>query len=119
MSEQPDVARFTVSREQNPADEFRDLFSDAVEREKKQLDNDLVKATIKDRKSDRRLRRRYANRILYYLETYSIVVGAFVLFDGWDILGFTLDPKIIAALVGSTAIAAIGLVGFIAKGLFK
>jgi hypothetical protein len=33
--------------------------------------------------------------------------------------GFSLEQGVLAALVGSTAVAAIGLVGFIARGLFR
>lgn len=87
--------------------------------ETRRLQNKLARSRIKDQKSDRRLREKYADRILYYLETYSITVGSFVVLDGWDVFGFSLAPEIIATLVGSTAVAAIGLVGFVARGLFK
>jgi hypothetical protein len=42
-----------------------------------------------------------------------------ILLDGFKLLGFSLDHRVLATLVGSTAIAAIGLVGFIARGLFR
>jgi hypothetical protein len=61
----------------------------------------------------------YANRILRFLEAYASIVGVMVIADGFHILGFHLEKEVTATLVGSTAVAAIGLVGFIARGLFK
>lgn len=86
-----------------------------------QLDNDLKQARIDDVKSDRKLREAYATRILRFLYWYSIVVGIFVFLSGARLpyFDFVLPSEVLALLVGSTAVAAIGLVGFIARGLFK
>ena len=65
------------------------------------------------------MRKTYAGRILLYLEIYSLVVALFIITAGFNLLGFTLPVEILASLVGSTAVAAIGLVGFIARGLFR
>ena len=81
-----------------------------------QLDNH--KQAIKDRKADRKLRKRYADKIIYFLQVYSIVVGGFIFLAGFKLFSFGLPDQVLIALVSSTAIAAIGLVGFIAKGLF-
>ena len=96
--------------------------NDLMERhaaERAQLENKLARSRIKNVKADRKMRKTYAGRILRYLEIYSIVVGLMVVASGFKILGFTLPVEILASLVGSTALAAIGLVGFIARGLFK
>ena len=85
----------------------------------KKLENKLAKSKIKDRRAERRLRNTYANRILRYLEAYSAIVGLMVLFQAAAPDRFQLANEIIAVLVGSTAVAAIGLVGFVAKGLFR
>ncbi len=87
--------------------------------ERAQLENDLARSRIKNVKADRRMRRTYAGRILLYLEAYSVVVGLMVLAAGFKIGGFDLPVEILASLVGSTALVAIGLVGFIARGLFQ
>lgn len=83
------------------------------------LDNDLADSRIKSLEADRRMRETYAGRILRYLEAYSALVGAIVVGSGFRLSGFALPVEILATLVGSTAIAAIGLVGFIARGLFQ
>ena len=83
------------------------------------LDLKLARSRIKNVKADRRMRKTYAGRILLYLEVYSGVVGAMVIAAGFGVFGFALPVEILATLVGSTAVAAIGLVGFIARGLFR
>ena len=87
--------------------------------EEARLRNELAKAHIANVDADREMRKTYASRILKYLEIYSVSVGAMVLACGFSWTGFVLPTEIIATLVGSTAVAAIGLVGFIARGLFK
>lgn len=77
-----------------------------------------LKEEVENNKSDRALRKGYADKIIKYLQCYSIVVGGFVLLHGFG-LGFALPEIVLTTLVGSTAVAAIGLVGFVAKGLFK
>lgn len=96
----------------------RDLL-EAEEIKTAQLQNKLAKSRIKNVKADRKMRKTYAGRILLYLEIYSIIVGAMVLAAGFGLWGFSLPVEILASLVGSTAVAAIGLVGFIARGLFQ
>jgi hypothetical protein len=83
------------------------------------LRNRLARSQIKNVKADRRMRKTYAGRILLYLELYSVTVGLMVLASGFGWGGFALRVEILATLVGSTAVAAIGLVGFIARGLFR
>lgn len=84
-----------------------------------QLQNKLAHSRIKNVKADRKMRQTYAGRILRYLESYSATVGIMVIATGFEWTGFTLPTEIVATLVGSTAVAAIGLVGFIARGLFQ
>lgn len=83
------------------------------------LRNELAKAHIKNAKADRRMRVKYAGRILLYLEFYSGGVLLLLLLTGFGLWGFKLEESEVSALVGSTALAAIGLVGFIARGLFR
>lgn len=83
------------------------------------LRNQLARSQIKNVKADRAMRKTYAGRILLYLELYSVTVGLMVVAAGFRVRGFDLPVEILATLVGSTAVAAIGLVGFIARGLFR
>jgi hypothetical protein len=83
------------------------------------LKNKLARSKIKNVKADRKMRKEYASRILRYLEWYSGVVGFLLLWNGTGWFGFHLDDDVAKTLVGSTAVAAIGLVGFIARGLFR
>lgn len=84
------------------------------------LRNKLAQAYIDNLDADREMRQTYAGRILRYLEFYSCGVGVLLLCEGFgNYVGFELDKEVVATLVGSTAVAAIGLVGFIARGLFR
>lgn len=87
--------------------------------ERAQLENKLARSRIKNVKADRKMRKTYAGRILRYLEIYSGAVAVLIIASGFNLWGFDLPPEILATLVGSTALAAIGLVGFIARGLFQ
>jgi len=84
-----------------------------------QLQNKLARSQIKNVKADRKMRQTYAGRILRYLEFYSVSVATLIIASGFRLWGFELPVEILASLVGSTALAAIGLVGFIARGLFR
>jgi hypothetical protein len=96
--------------------------NDLLERaaaEKAQLANKLARARIKNVKADRAMRKAYAGRILIYLYIYSAIIGLMVVATGFKLWSFVLPVEVLATLVGSTAVAAIGLVGFVARGLFK
>jgi hypothetical protein len=95
------------------------LENDEFEKTAKKLQNKLLRSQLRDKKADRQLRDTYANRILKYLEYYSFTVWWLVMAQAWHIDGFDLPPEVVSILVGSTAVAAIGLVGFVAKGLFR
>lgn len=92
---------------------------ESEELEALRLRNRLARSQIKNVKADRAMRKTYAGRILFYLECYSVTVGVMVVAAGLRVGGFDLPVEILATLVGSTAVAAIGLVGFIARGLFR
>jgi len=94
--------------------ELRDL-----ERESLKLRNERDSAQIRNIEADRAMRQTYAARILRYLEIYSGSILILVLLQGFGIRGFSLAAEVMVALVSTTAIAAIGLVGFIARGLFR
>ena len=112
------IASGTARVEAKTRPDVNDLL-ESEELETVRLRNRLARSQIKNVKADRRMRKTYAGRILLYLELYSVTVGLMVLAAGVEWGGFALPVEILATLVGSTAVAAIGLVGFIARGLFR
>ena len=70
-------------------------------------------------RSDRGLRERYATLAFGYLVFFTGFCIIVVIAQGHPAMEFQLDKEIVITLVGSTAVAAIGLVGWIARGLFK
>lgn len=99
-------------------DEIDVLEISNLEDDKIRLELDKLREQIAGLKTDRELRKQYGDRILRFLEWYAGVVGSLVLLSGFSFTRFNLPETAMVALVGSTAIAAIGLVGFVAKGLF-
>lgn len=74
---------------------------------------------IKDLQANRELKSQYATKVYRYLVGYSAFCAIVISLQGWKLWGFNLDPVALTVLVGSTAVAAIGLVGFVVQGLFK
>ena len=85
------------------------------------LDNELKQARIADVKSDRDLRETYAQKIIQFMRIYASCVLIVLLLSGFEVSWyvFKLPDPVLAILVGSTAVAVVGLVGFIARGLFR
>lgn len=92
---------------------------DDLERQQKVAVVESLRQSNQDAETNRNLRNRYANKVYWYLCAYSSVCGVLVLLSGWRLWGFQLPDIVLAALVGTTATAAIGLVGFVVNGLFK
>lgn len=61
----------------------------------------------------------YASKVFAFLIGYCSVVTLFLVAQGFRICDFSLPESVLAVLAGSTAAAAIGLVGFVVSGLFK
>lgn len=78
---------------------------DAIDRledlqtKKAHLENKLSRARIKDVKADRKLRKKYANRILRFLEWYAAGVAVLVVFDGFHLFRFHLEKEVTATLL--------------------
>lgn len=112
------VGASLAAKKESPDTQDR-LERDDIEIEALKLRNRLSKAHLKSAKADRKMRRQYAGRILRYLEYYSGVVALLILLAGFKPFSFSIESAVLSTLVGSTAVAAIGLVGFIARGLFR
>jgi hypothetical protein len=78
-----------------------------------------LREKVNDMRSDRSLRERYANLAFLYLAFYTGFCVIIVIAQRRPDVAFKLSNEVIITLVGSTAVAAIGLVGWIARGLFK
>ncbi|MEX0504049.1 hypothetical protein AB3X55_10680 [Alphaproteobacteria bacterium LSUCC0719] len=74
---------------------------------------------IKDQQSDRNLREKYANRLFWFLCIYNFVVLLLLVMQGFPSCPFQLPDIVLTTLVGSNAVAAIGLVSTVSRGLFK
>lgn len=60
----------------------------------------------------------YANAVYWYLVGYTVIVGAVLISHGFGWRDFSLPSSVLVVLVGSTAVAAIGLVRSVVGGLF-
>ncbi|MBJ7417939.1 MAG: hypothetical protein JHC88_21225 [Niveispirillum sp.] len=98
-------------------DENDKLETRSVEEDRKKVEIDALRENNADKKANRSLRENYANRVFYYLCTYSFGAFSLIVLSG---IGFLEIPEaVLTTIVGSTALAAIGLVGFVVSGLFK
>jgi hypothetical protein len=79
---------------------------------------DRLKGEMDVDKQKAQLMRPYANRVFNFLVAYCAFVGMIILMQGFDGIGYSIPEMVLGILAGSTAVAAIGLVGFVVKGLF-
>ena len=67
-----------------------------------------------------KLRQQYANKVFCYLLLYSSFSLLLIILSGYKkCTGFDIPDSVLLVIVGSTAVSAIGLVGFVVNGLFK
>lgn len=88
-------------------------------REKDAFESRAEEERIKDQRSDRNLREKYANRLFWFLCIYNFVVLLILMMQGFPSCPFQLPEIVLTTLVGSNAVAAIGLVSTVSRGLFK
>jgi len=77
----------------------------------------ITEANI-DIRHNRIMRNSYANRVFCYLICYSVFAAIVLLLSGFKVFNFELPTAALTAVVGSTAVSAIGLVGIVVTGLF-
>jgi hypothetical protein len=110
------LGSLSVAEEKKAPDRQDELETKAL-REREEIHG--LRETRTDRRANRVLRFRYARAVYRYLVWYSIGSAALVLLDGFDFTHFHLPEIALAAIVGGTAVSAIGLVGFVVQGLFR
>jgi hypothetical protein len=60
----------------------------------------------------------YANKVYWFLVWYCVFVAIVILLCGFRLGGFQISDTVLGIIAGSTAVSAIGLVGFVVSGLF-
>lgn len=83
------------------------------------LRNDYLEARNQQVRDYSKLRNTYGKLVYRYLTWYSIVVAVFVFLSGCAWFGFALPSEVLIALVSSTAVSVISVVGFVVRGLFR
>ena len=73
----------------------------------------------RDKRALRKLRFQYAKHVYWFLIWYCTGALSIVLLDGFKVGGFDVQDTALTVIVGSTAVSAIGLVGFVVNGLFS
>lgn len=86
---------------------------EALEAENERLKG---KKTFDDVRAD--MMQPYANKVFRFLVGYCVFVAAIILLDGFKVCTFDVSDAVLGIIAGSTAVAAIGLVGFVVSGLF-
>lgn len=71
-----------------------------------------------DRCLTRTMRQRYASRAYWYFVIYSIICLLLLLADGSSSCKLKLPNSVMLALIGTTAVSVLGLVGIVLTGLF-
>jgi hypothetical protein len=88
-----------------------------VEELKSELDKEKQQDRCEKIRAD--LMKPYANKVFGFLIGYCVCIGVFLLMQGTKYHGFELPETVLAIIAGSTAVSAIGLVGFVVNGLFS
>lgn len=91
----------------------------AAENDALRAENERLKAKRSYEEVQTSLMEPYANKVYLFLVSYCCFVGACLLLQGFSLGGFRLSDTVMAVIAGSTAVSAIGLVGFVVSGLFK
>lgn len=81
-----------------------------------ELDKIRGRKTYDDVRAD--LMEPYANKVFWFLVCYCLFVGGLIVMKGFKSGGFDLSDTVTGIIAGSTAVSAIGLVGFVVSGLF-
>ena len=88
------------------------------ERDLSEEESAFLRERTQDLTSTRALREKAANKAFSYLCIVSTSVLALIVAHGFRFYGFQLDTVVLTTLSGGTFISAIGMFGFVIKGLF-
>jgi len=107
-------------REQAPdtPDPFSKKEEDEFEKVEKRFKLDKLSLQNQGLEQLIQLRTEYSKKIFGFLIFWSIGVGLVLIFQAFNIWGFSLPESVLDVLVGSTTVNVIALVGLVVKGLF-
>ena len=85
---------------------------------------DLERQEIEDRKSNRELREKYAEKMFRYMRMWFFFIVIAVILNGLDFGGlwevsFQLDRWVLITLIGSTTVSILTIIRAIIEGIFK
>jgi hypothetical protein len=86
--------------------------------EKQDLDAEQKKAEIGGTIQDIRERKKYAHRSFCLVAVWLFVIGAVIILQGFKVLGFSLEPEVLMALIGGTTTGIIGIFLIVSRYLF-
>ena len=88
----------------------------------KTLKKETLKQDIEDRKSNRELKEKYAEKMFQYMCIWSVFIVIVIILSGlgglWK-FSFQLDKWVLITLIGSTTVSIFAIVRAIIEGIFK
>lgn len=112
-SRKTEEAEEELERQRQDRQHEERLRAEKLAREKSDRENEEA-----DRRLTRTMRQEYANRAYWYFISYSIICLLLLLADGSSSCTLKLPNSVMLALVGTTAVSVLGLVGIVLTGLF-
>ena len=111
----PDAQDFNADQSQQYLEIVGQL---SAENEQLRADNERLRGqqTYEDVRT--RMMEPYAGKVFRFLIGYCLFVAGVILLSGFKFLGFSISDTVLGIIAGSTAVSAIGLVGFVVSGLF-
>lgn len=98
--------------------------SDQAENISRRHKEELHRQNVLDRVSDRKMRESYANKVFWFMVAYATAMFYLLICAGtkciwfFGSIDFSLPDIVLTTISGTTAVAVVGLVGFVVKGLF-
>lgn len=89
-----------------------------LQRQYEAVSGELIRVSASSEVARAALIKPYAWAVLKFLCAYGGVVGVLLFFQGFGGDRFHINDGVMGVVVGSTAVAAIGLVHTVVKGLF-
>lgn len=82
------------------------------------LDEDERREHLRSLKQDTDERKRYANKLFWFLIVYMIMVFSILFFQGFSVSSFHINDKVAIALISTTTANVIAIFIFVVKYLF-
>jgi hypothetical protein len=86
--------------------------------EKLDLEEEQKKAEIGGTVQDIKERKKYAHRSFCLVAIWLVSIGVMIIFQGFKIKGFNLEPEVLMALIGGTTTGIVGIFLIVSRYLF-